>query len=532
MHALLKTTTASAALAAALSISPLAALAQNAASEPTTAAPDTAATGEATMAQDGAAAQGETAEAPAADIAQGEAADAPAPDAQATDAQATDAPATDMAQDDASTGPADGAATDMTADGAAAPDADAAQTAQAEAGATGDMEMTASVTADAGQVANPPEQPNGDMQAVLDKLTELGAQPLGTLSVEETRAQPTPADAAMAVMEERGIEMPAELAAIATREVTYPAGDGSEQPIRIYTPEGEGPFPLVVYFHGGGWVIADLDTYDASARALAAGANAVVASVEYRHAPENRFPAAHEDADAAYAWIVENSGSLNADSERLAVAGESAGGNLALNVAINARDAQLTQPDGLVLVYPVAGNDMETPSYNAYADAQPLSKQAMMWFVENVFEDPSQTSDPRLNLVGRDDLAGLPPTTIINAEIDPLQSEGEMLAERMAAQGVEVQQMTYPGVAHEFFGMGAVVPEAKQAEDMATAALRTAFGEAGAATADAATTGEVTNVEPTAADSAAPADVAAPDDGAAMEMDPAAPATDDAATGQ
>ncbi|TNC74374.1 alpha/beta hydrolase [Rubellimicrobium roseum] len=347
--------------------------------------------------------------------------------------------------------------------------------------------------------AGEPAQPTAEMQQVLDQLAELGADPIGTLPPEEQRQEPTPADAVMAVMEEQGIETPPELAAIATRDLTYPAADGSEQPLRVYTPEGEGPFPLIVYYHGGGWVIADIDTYDASARALAAGAQAVVVSVEYRHAPENPFPAAHEDANAAYAWIIENSGTLNADAERLAVAGESAGGNLAMNVAINARDAQLIQPDHMLLVYPVAGNDMETPSYQTYADAQPLSRDAMMWFVEHVFTDPSQTADPRINLVDRTDLAGLPPATVINAQIDPLASEGEALAEALTAQGVDVQQMTYPGVTHEFFGMGAVVPEAKEATDMASFALRTVFEARDPATAEAPAN-EVTDVEATAAE--------------------------------
>ncbi|TNC47244.1 alpha/beta hydrolase [Rubellimicrobium rubrum] len=368
------------------------------------------------------------------------------------------------------------------------------------------------------------------MAAVLDKHAELGARPIDELSVEEARTQPSPADAVMAVMEEQGIEMPAELAAIATRDITYPAADGSEQPLRVYTPEGEGPFPLIVYFHGGGWVIADIDTYDASARALSAGAGAVVVSVEYRHAPEAQFPAQHEDANAAYAWIIENSGSLNADSERLAVAGESAGGNLAINVAINARDAQLTQPDHMLLVYPIAGNDMETASYQSYAEAKPLSRAAMMWFVENVFADQSQTADPRINLVGRDDLAGLPPATIINAEIDPLTTEGVALGSLLEEAGVEVNQMTYPGVTHEFFGMGAVVPEAKEAVDLATTDLRAAFGSDAAqpATADASSD-EVTDVEATATDGAA----TTADDGAATQLEGATePAAEDSATDQ
>jgi len=295
--------------------------------------------------------------------------------------------------------------------------------------------------------------------------------------VKETRTQPTPADAVMAIMKDKNIEPPAAVQAVKSRDIMIPGG-GGEVAARVYTPEGQGPFPLVVYYHGGGWVIADLDTYDSSPRALSAGAKAVVVSVDYRHAPEHKFPAAHEDAFAAYKWIVENSGSLNADATRIAVAGESAGGNLAANVAIMARDAKITQPIHQLLVYPVAGNDMNTPSYVENAEAQPLSKQGMMWFVENVFASKDQTSDPRLNLVGRDDLQGLPAATVINAQIDPLRSEGEAYAANLKSAGIAVEQKTYPAVTHEFFGMGTVVPQAKEALDMASERLAAAFAGA------------------------------------------------------
>ncbi|WP_182084895.1 alpha/beta hydrolase [Aureimonas sp. ME7] len=331
-------------------------------------------------------------------------------------------------------------------------------------------------------------QPGAEMKSILDKLVDLGAKPIGTLSVEQTRAQPTPADAVMAVMKDKSIAPDPMAAAIKTRDIKIP-GAGGEVDARVYTPPGSGPFPLVVYYHGGGWVIADIDTYDASARSLAAGSKAVVVSVDYRHAPEHKFPAAHEDAFAAYKWIVEHSGEMNADATRIAVAGESAGGNLATNVAIMARDAKITQPIHQLLVYPVAGNDMMTPSYQENAEAQPLSKPAMEWFVSNVFADKSQTADKRLNLVGRTDLQGLPPATIINAQIDPLRSEGEAYAEKLKAAGVATEQKTYEGATHEFFGMGTVVPQAKEAMTMATERLTAAFsatsGEATSSTSNA-----------------------------------------------
>lgn len=424
------------------------------------------------LAQEAATTDQTATEAPAADATTTE---APAAGATATgDAMATGEP---MSTDDAMA--AGGAATGETAatDGMASDDAaaDGAMATDDAAEAATDQATMGDGTAPGEVAQGEAAQPGPEMQAVLDKLAELGAAPIGTLPPEEQRQEPTPADAVMAVMEEQGIEVPAELAAIATRDVTYPAADGSEQAARVYTPEGEGPFPLIVYYHGGGWVIADIDTYDASARALAAGANAVVVSVEYRKGPEAPFPAAHEDANAAFTHFVETSGEINADSTRLAVAGESAGGNLAMNVAIFARDNQLTPIDHVLSVYPIADDSMATPSYEAYAEAQPLSREAMMWFAEHALADPADAADPRVDLSDRDDLAGLPPVTIINAEIDPLQSEGEILAQRLGEAGVEVAQMTYPSVTHEFFGMGAVVPQAQEAVDMASEALRAAF---------------------------------------------------------
>ena len=316
--------------------------------------------------------------------------------------------------------------------------------------------------------------PAPEMQSVLDKLGELGAKPLHTLMVDQSRAQPTPADAVAAVMADRGIDAgPA--ADISTSDIVIP-GSAGDIKARVYTPPCDGPFPVIMYYHGGGWVIADIDTYDASARALSLGVGAVVVSSHYRQGPEDVFPAAHDDAYAAYVWVVENSGTLNGDSARMMIAGESAGANLAANVAIMARDAKITQPLHQLLVYPVAGNDMNTPSYLENAEASPLGKADMAWFVEHAFAAMTDASDPRVNLVGRDDLADLPPATLITAQIDPLRSESIAYGEALQAAGGEVKMMNYDGVTHEFFGMGAVVPQAVEAMDFAVAQLRAALG--------------------------------------------------------
>ena len=332
------------------------------------------------------------------------------------------------------------------------------------------------VTADTTTSAAPAEQmtkPTPEMQAVLDALKLLGAKPIHGQTVEQVRAQPTPADAVASVMKDKGIK-PGPEADIAIHDMMI-KGAAGEIPARIYTPPGKGPFPIIVYFHGGGWVIANIDTYDASARALALGAKAVVVSSHYRQGPEDVFPAAHDDAYAAYVWAVENSGKLNGDAARMAVAGESAGANLAANVAIMARDNKITMPVYQLLVYPIAGNDMNTPSYLENADAAPLGKADMAWFVKYAFAKMEDAADPRVNLVARTDLKGLPPATLITAQIDPLRSEGQAYGQALLTAGVNVDMKNYDGVTHEFFGMGAVVPEAKQAMDLATKDLRTAF---------------------------------------------------------
>jgi len=244
---------------------------------------------------------------------------------------------------------------------------------------------------------------------------------------------------------------------------------------RIYTPKaGNGPFPVIVYYHGGGFVIADLDVYDASAKTLADKVGAVVVSVAYRLAPEHKFPTAHNDAFAAYDWVVKNAASIKGDPKKIAVAGESAGGNLAVNTAIKARDNQIMIPTAILAVYPVAGSDMNTPSYVKNAAAKPLNKPMMGWFVKNYLNNMGEGKDPRINLVAAN-LKGLPPTTIITAELDPLQSDGMMLTDKLKAAGVTVDSKNYDGVTHEFFGMGVIVPQAKDAMTYAVSQLKKAF---------------------------------------------------------
>ena len=311
-----------------------------------------------------------------------------------------------------------------------------------------------------------------EMQAVIEKLVSYGDKPIETLSAVDARKNHTPTDAVMDLIKENNITLPA--STVDTTGKDIPVSGGNIH-LRIYTPKaGNGPFPVIVYYHGGGFVIANLDVYDASAKGLAEQVGAVVVSVAYRLAPEHKFPTAHNDSFAAYEWVVKNAASIKGNPAKIAVVGESAGGNLAANVSIMARDKKITVPVHEVLVYPIAQADMNTESYKMYGNAKPLNKAMMAWFTEKYVSDMDQAKDPRISLVLAN-LKGLPATTIITAEIDPLNSDGKMLADQLKAAGVSVDSKNYAGVTHEFFGMAAVVPQAKEAQAYAADQLKSAF---------------------------------------------------------
>ncbi|NUO74046.1 MAG: alpha/beta hydrolase, partial [Frateuria sp.] len=322
------------------------------------------------------------------------------------------------------------------------------------------------------------------MQSVLDALAAMNPKPIETLEPAEARKQPTPADAVMAVLKQKGkpIDPTALVPGVTSKDSTIP-GPAGTLPVRIYTPEGKGPFPVVVYYHGGGWVIASKEVYDGGARGLAKQAQAVVVSVDYRLAPEAKFPAQHDDALATYKWAAQNAAGINGDPKRLALAGESAGGNLAVATAMAARDQGLTQPLHVVAVYPIAqAADLSTPSYVDSAKAKPLNKPMMEWFAKHALGKPEDKKDPRIDLVHAN-LKSLPPVTLINAQIDPLRSDGDLLADALKKAGVKVEHKTYPGTTHEFFGMAAVVGDAKDAQALAGKNLKQAFQRKGEDTA-------------------------------------------------
>ena len=323
-------------------------------------------------------------------------------------------------------------------------------------------------------IGSPMAKLDTDMRHVVDALAALDPQPLPKLEAAEARKQPSAADAAQQVLREQGKSSLPDPAVMAKNILV----DGAKGRIvaTVYAPAtASGPLPVIVYYHGGGFVIASNTTYDASARMLAKGVNAVVVAVEYSKAPQHKFPASHDDAVAAYKWVAQNAASIGGDPAKIALAGESAGGNLAVNVAIAARDQNLSKPLHQLIVYPMAATNLESASYQENASAKPLDKPMMEWFYANLTNGPADMADPRLDIAGKADLKNLPPATVITAQIDPLQSDGLALVDKLKAAGVKVDARSFDGVTHEFFGMGLVVAKAKEAEDLAVANLKAAL---------------------------------------------------------
>ncbi|AHM60359.1 alpha/beta hydrolase domain-containing protein [Flammeovirgaceae bacterium 311] len=322
----------------------------------------------------------------------------------------------------------------------------------------------------------PPEwAPDIDPQmlAVIEQLQSYGTPPLHTLTADQARKAPTPTDAVMDLLKKYNITPPQPK--VDFNHLVIPNNTDEGLLVRTYTPRsGNGPFPVIVYYHGGGWVIAGLDTYEPSAAALAEKTGAIVVSVAYRQAPEHTFPAAHEDAYAAYVWARENAGQINGNPDKVATAGESAGGNLAVAVAIMAKERGMELPVHILSVYPIAEGDTESSTYDKYADAVPLNRPLMEWFFNKYVPDETNRMSPLITLTDAD-LTGLPPVTIINAEIDPLEAEGEILAEVLKMAGVDVTRKVYAGVTHEFFGMAAVLEQARHAQDLAASRLKESF---------------------------------------------------------
>ena len=328
----------------------------------------------------------------------------------------------------------------------------------------------------AAQAPGVADKPDAQMQPILESLASLNPKPIEDCTPAEARKQPSVADAVKALVKKRDMPAtPEPVGAVADRTIPGPAGDIKA---RVYTPKGDGPFPVLVYWHGGGFVIATIDTYDSSCRALCNAANCVVVSCDYRQAPEHPYPAAPDDAFACYKWVTAHMAELKAQGQPVALAGESAGGNLAAVTAIRARDAGGVQPAHQVLIYPVTDWVGKFPSADLYADAKPLNKPMLAWFTKYYLPDESKRAEPFASPLRAPSLAKLPPATVINAEVDPLRDQGFAYVAKLRDAGVPVNAVNFPGQTHEFFGTAAVNADAKQAVKVAATALKQAFGAA------------------------------------------------------
>ena len=297
---------------------------------------------------------------------------------------------------------------------------------------------------------------------VLEQIAALGLPPNHLVSPSQARIN----------MKSRPRAAGPEVARVEDRLIP---GPGVDIPVRIYTPTGSGSFPILVWYHGGGWVVGDLETADPTARHLTVGAQCVVISVDYRLAPETKFPGAADDAYAATVWAAQHATRLNGDPINIAVGGDSAGGNLAAAVALMARDRGGLSLAFQLLVYPVTARDFDRSSYRQNAEGFGLTLDAMRWYWDHYLQHPADASNPYAAPLLAENLKGLPPALVITAECDPLRDEGEAFAKRLQAAGVPTTYSLYDGMIHGFFGMTAVLDKGKQAMAEACAAIQQAF---------------------------------------------------------
>ena len=300
-------------------------------------------------------------------------------------------------------------------------------------------------------------------QAVLDRGAAAGLPPLHTLTPEQARAN--------FALQTR--EVGPEVGKVEDRNIPGPAGDIG---VRVYHPEGPGPFGVLVWLHGGGWVLGDLDSTDCSCRHMTNRAGCVVVSVDYRLAPETKFPGNLEDCYAATEWVVTNAVSLNVNPDKIAVGGASAGANLAGGLALMARDKGGPGLVHQLLVYPVVGRDFDTESHLQNAEGFGLTRASMMWFWDHYIASDADGANPYAALDQAKDLSGLPPALVITAEYDPLRTEGESYARMLDEAGIPVTSTRYDGMTHGFFSSPKTLDKGDQAIDEASAALRAAFG--------------------------------------------------------
>ncbi|BCJ85462.1 alpha/beta hydrolase [Effusibacillus dendaii] len=300
-------------------------------------------------------------------------------------------------------------------------------------------------------------------KAVLELMKSAGAPPLNELSPERARQ-------VYVAMRETGEAEP--VGNVENRTIPGPHGP---IPIRIYTPDQEGPYPVLVYFHGGGWVIGNLDSHDPICRSLTNLAGCMVISVDYRLAPEHKFPVALEECYVATRWVFEHTDELGADPARIAVGGDSAGGNLAAVVSCQLRDRNEFQPICQVLFYPVTNFDFDTESYQRNGQGYYLTKNLMTWFRDHYLQNEQDSRNPLAAPLLTEDLGGLPSALVITAEFDPLCDEGEAYAKRLKNAGVPVEYTRYNGMIHGFISMANRLDQGKKALQQAAEYLKSVF---------------------------------------------------------
>jgi acetyl esterase len=300
----------------------------------------------------------------------------------------------------------------------------------------------------------------------LDPQAKVVIDMIEALGVAELTADTDPSTV-RAMMNAAVLPSGIEIASVTERKIPGPNGP---VPVRIYRPAGDAPKPVVVYYHGGGWVLGSLETHDGTCRRLADGADAVVVSVDYRMGPEDRFPAAVDDSYAALRWVAANAAELGADPTRLVVAGDSAGGNLAAVVSQLARDGGPAIRFQL-LIYPVTDHEFTSVSMEENAEGFYLTRDAMRWFYDHYLNDPAEGDDPRVSPMRNADLSMLPPAFVLTAEYDPLRDQGIAYADALRGAGNTVAMTMYEGLFHGFFSMFDLIDAGKAAFDDAIAAV-------------------------------------------------------------
>lgn len=301
-------------------------------------------------------------------------------------------------------------------------------------------------------------------EAILDQIAEANELPLSSMTPQQAREYP---------LEASWIGEPATGVRIENIRIPGPA---RRIPLRIYTPEGNQPCPILIFFFGGGFVVGTLDEFDPFCTFLATGASCVVVSVDYRLAPEHKHPAAVEDAVTAVNWVAAHAQELHGDPTRIAVAGDSAGGNLAAVVSILARDQGVPSLKYQALICPwVDSSSFETDSFRYFEDGLWLSKASMCWYRDHYLQNQEQAVDPLVSPLLMDDLSGLPPALVITAEFDVLRDQGEAYAHRLEEAGVAVQCTRYRGMLHDFAVLPGLFDRAKDAIDEICRALQRAY---------------------------------------------------------